>query len=82
MAPELFSGDYQAAEFYVYSYKYLTYSETLRLPREAEVWRSPAGRDGRAMAKTIVFDLDVALGRGGDSAPDRLAARAGAARSW
>lgn len=66
VAPDLFSGDYEAGEFYVYSYKYMKYSDRIRLPREAEVWRSPAGRDGRAMARTIVFDLDVAL-RGGEA---------------
>lgn len=82
VAPDLFSGDYETAEFFVYSYKYMKYSDTIRLPREAEVWRSAAGRDGRAMARTIVFDLDVALRGDATAATDRLAARANAARPW
>lgn len=61
VAPDLFSGSYERAEFYVYSYKYMKYSDRIRLPRYAEVWRSAPQRDGRAMARTVVFDLPRAL---------------------
>ncbi|MBN2475680.1 MAG: hypothetical protein JXB62_13795 [Pirellulales bacterium] len=64
VTPDVFSGDYEAAEYYVYSYRYMNHSDPIRLPRAAEVWRSAASRDGRALGKAIVFDLDVALGAG------------------
>ena len=57
VAPDVFSGDYDRAEFYVYSYRYMTYSDRVRLPRAAEVWRSAPAPDGRALAKAVVFDL-------------------------
>lgn len=61
VAPDLFSGEYQTAEFYVYSYKYMDYCDRIRLPRTAEVWRSPVSRDGRAMGRAVVFDLELAM---------------------
>ncbi|KKK74225.1 hypothetical protein LCGC14_2885900, partial [marine sediment metagenome] len=61
VAPDLFAGDYRWADFYVVSYQYMTYSDVVRLPREAEVWRSTPTRDGKAMGRAVVFDLDVAL---------------------
>jgi len=64
VAPGLFAGEYEAVEYYVYSYKYMDYSDRIRLPRSAEVWRSTALRDGRALGKTIVFDLENLPPRG------------------
>jgi len=67
VAPEVFSGetteqaDYQAAEFYVYSYQYGRESDRVRLPRSAEIWRSAAARDGRARDRAVIFDLERAL---------------------
>jgi hypothetical protein len=61
VAPDLFSGAYRSAGFYVYSYQYMNYSDIVRLPREAEVWRSPATRDGQAQGRAVVFDLQIAL---------------------
>jgi hypothetical protein len=57
IAGKVFRGDYNAAKFYVYSYRHLTYSDTLRLPRTAEIWRSPAAQDRRVHNKSVVFDL-------------------------
>ena len=59
VAPDVFSGDYDAAEFCVYSYRYMNYSDRVRLPREAEIWRSAAAPDRRALAKAVVFDLQM-----------------------
>ncbi|MEO5617933.1 MAG: hypothetical protein ABIS67_09185 [Candidatus Eisenbacteria bacterium] len=59
VAPQLFSGEYQAYDFYLYSYVFSKFSERIRIPRSAELWRSEATRDGRAMAKFVVFDLDL-----------------------
>ncbi len=57
VAPALYSGDYESAEFYVYSYQHMTYSDRVPLSLSAEVWRSATLRDGRALCKTVVFDL-------------------------
>jgi hypothetical protein len=59
VAPAVFSGEYQVAEYYLYSYRYSKYSDCLRLPRSAEVWRSSAIADGPVMARLVVFDLDT-----------------------
>ncbi len=60
VAPALYSGNYDSAEFYVYCYQHMTYSDRVPLPRSAEVWRSATLRDGRALCKTVVFDLERA----------------------
>lgn len=60
VAPGLFSGEYEAVDFYVISYQHMVYSDKLRLPRAAEVWRSTAAWDGKAMGRAVVFDLKVA----------------------
>jgi len=60
VAPDLFKGTYRTADFDVVSYQYGKRSDAVRLPREAEVWRSSPSRDGRAMGRAVVFDLDVA----------------------
>jgi hypothetical protein len=60
VAPKVYSGDYDSLEFYVYSYLYHTYSEKLRLPRAAEVWRSSEHMDGKARARFVVYDLKIA----------------------
>ena len=57
VAPDVFAGDYREAQFYVVSYRYLTYSESVVLPRAAEVWRSEPVRDGRARGRAVVFKL-------------------------
>jgi len=64
VAADLFKGDYRWADFHVVSYQYMTHSDIIRLPREAEVWRSTPTRDGKAMGRAVIFDLDVALRRG------------------
>ena len=58
-APDVFSGDYRWADFYLVSYQYLRYSERVRLPRSAEIWRSPPYRDGRLKGRDVVFDLSL-----------------------
>ncbi len=57
VAPAVFSSDYEAAEFYVYSYRYMRYSDKVRLPRAAEIWRSAAAKDCNVQGKAVVFDL-------------------------
>jgi hypothetical protein len=52
-----FDGTYATFDFYVYSYMYECYSDTLTLGHEQEVWRSPPGLDGTIPARTVVFDL-------------------------
>ena len=56
-APEVFEGDYEFFDFYVYSYMYDAYSDTIRLPREQEVWRSGTNLDGLIPGRVVVFDL-------------------------
>ncbi len=63
VAPDLFKGNYRWADFHVVSYQYMTHSDIVRLPREAEVWRSTPTPDGNAMGRAVIFDLDVALRR-------------------
>ena len=63
VAPKVYSGDYDEAEYYLYGYRDLVYSDTVRLPRRAEVWRSPGGLDGLAKARFVVFDLDLVFNR-------------------
>jgi len=60
VAPDLFAGDYRWADFQVVSYQYMNRSDTVRLPRQAEIWRSTASPDGNAMGRAVIFDLDVA----------------------
>lgn len=57
VAPAVFAGNYEVFEFFVYSYRYGKYSDTLRLPHEAEIWRSGEFPDGVARARYAVFDL-------------------------
>ena len=75
----LFSGDYETTEFYVYSYLYQTHSDRLRLPCNAEVWRSGASRDGQVMGRAIVFDLYRALD---DTAPRPAVSNSKLRRHW
>lgn len=58
VAPALYDGNYEVADYYLYSYRWHRYSEHLPLPRSAEVWRSGPMADGPVMAKLVVFDLD------------------------
>jgi hypothetical protein len=55
--PALFNGEYDTYDFFVYSYMYETYSDTITLHRYQEVWRSDPELDGTIPAKTIVFSL-------------------------
>jgi hypothetical protein len=55
--PTLFSGEYSTYDFFVYSYMYETYSDTITLLRDQEVWRSDHELDGTIPARTIVFNL-------------------------
>jgi hypothetical protein len=57
VAPDVFCGRYGHCAFYAYSYLYGTFSDTLRLPRSAEVWRSAVHRDNTIPARYVVFDL-------------------------
>jgi hypothetical protein len=57
--PAVFAGEYQTYKFYVYSYMYGAYSDSIELSREQEVWRSNPGLDGTVPARTLVFDLDL-----------------------
>lgn len=58
--PEALSGDYEEFPLYVYSYLYMTYSDTLRLHRAQETWRSPARVDRAIQAREIAYDLRLA----------------------
>lgn len=60
VAPRVFAGDYERAGFFVHSYWCAADSEVVPLPRRAEIWRSPPGRDGRARSRWVVFDLELA----------------------
>jgi hypothetical protein len=60
VAPRVFAGDYERAGFFVHSYWCEADSEVVSLPRSAEIWRSPPGRDGRARSRWVVFDLRLA----------------------
>lgn len=54
--PDALAGDYDAFPLYIYSYMYGAYSDTVRLRREQETWRSPA-RQGYIRECEIAFDL-------------------------
>jgi hypothetical protein len=56
-APAVFEGDYEFYDFYVYSYMYGSYSDTIRLSRDQEVWRSGENLDGLIRGRVVVFDL-------------------------
>lgn len=55
--PALYSGEYETYDFFVYSYMYQTYSDTISLSRDREVWRSGPERDRDVLARTIIFNL-------------------------
>jgi hypothetical protein len=55
--PALYSGEYDTFDFFVYSYMYDCYSDTLTLSREQEVWRSGPETDGIIFTRTVIFDL-------------------------
>ena len=57
VAPSAFAGDYEVLEFYVYSYMYDAYSDSIVLRSDQEVWRSKPMLDGLVPARTAVFDL-------------------------
>ena len=52
-----YRGEYDTYDFYVYSYMYHCYSDTITLPRAREVWRSGPESDGIISARAVVFDL-------------------------
>jgi hypothetical protein len=56
-APDVFEGDYDSFDFYVYSYMYGAYSDTISLSRGQEVWRSKPNLDGIIPGRTVIFDL-------------------------
>jgi hypothetical protein len=56
-----FDGDYDTLAFYVYSYMYGCWSDTLTLRYDQEVWRSAVGIDGTVPARTLVFDIAASL---------------------
>jgi hypothetical protein len=60
MAPQVYTGNYNYLAFYLYSYLYNAYSDTLLLPKTAEIWRSSAYVDGNACERLVVYDLDKA----------------------
>jgi len=60
VAPDVISGDYRQAEFYVYSYRHMVHSDTVRLPSTAEVWRSSPARDGNVLGGAVIFDIEKA----------------------
>ena len=53
--PALFSGEYATYDFFVYSYMYECYSDTITLSRDQEVWRSMPGMDGTIPSRTVIF---------------------------
>lgn len=57
VAPDVFDGTYHEYRFFVHSYLYGVPSDTLRIPRRAEVWRSEAGSDGGEPFRWVAFDL-------------------------
>jgi hypothetical protein len=57
--PHLFRGDYATYDFFVYSYMYECYSDTITLLRDQEVWRSAPGMDGTIPSRTVIFALGV-----------------------
>jgi hypothetical protein len=64
-APDVFDGDYEFFDFYVYSYMYGAYSDTIRLSRSREVWRSGRNLDGVIPGRTVIFDLKDKEASGG-----------------
>jgi hypothetical protein len=67
--PAAFHGSYDEFPYFVYSYKYLAYSDTLRLRHEQETWRAPQHRDGLGLAREIAYDLRITRGPAGPQAP-------------
>ncbi len=55
--PALYRGEYDTYDFFVYTYMYHCYSDTIRLRRDQEVWRSGPERDGIISVRAVVFDL-------------------------
>ncbi len=59
VAPGVVEGDYDTAEFYLYSYVHRAWSDTLKLSRMDEIWRSKPARDGPWESRLVVFDTHV-----------------------
>jgi len=57
VAPAVYDGTYQAQDYYLYSYRWSAYSDSMALPRTAEIWRSTGFVDGPFFVKLVVFDL-------------------------
>ncbi len=55
--PALYNAEYAIYDFFVYSYMYDCYSDTITLSRDQEVWRSGPESDGVVATRTVVFDL-------------------------
>jgi hypothetical protein len=55
--PALFAGEYDTFDFFVYSHMYDCYSDTVRLSRDQEVFRSGAESAGEVSVRAVVFDL-------------------------
>ena len=57
----VFSGDYDKYPFFVYSYRYMKYSDTVWLHRDQEVLRTEPEKDGLVNVRTVVYALDNVL---------------------
>ena len=55
--PAFYEGQYDTYDFFVYSYMYDCYSDTLRLSQDQEVFRSGPESDGMISTKAVIFDL-------------------------
>lgn len=55
--PAALSGDYDHHRLSIYSYQYMTHSDTLRLYRTQETWRSPLAWGGGIRSCDIAYDL-------------------------
>jgi hypothetical protein len=55
--PALYRGDYATYGFFVYSYMYHAYSDTIWLSQDLEVWRSRAENTGLVSVRAVVFNL-------------------------
>ena len=55
--PAFYNGQYDTYDFFVYSYMYDCYSDTLRLSRDQEVFRSGPESEGIVSARAVIFQL-------------------------
>jgi len=60
MVPNAFTGEYERFPFYVYSYLYDHFSDTLSLPKEAEVFRTAPKDMNSIVSRFLVYDLELA----------------------